>query len=74
MGSGRFIKAAEVAEDFEVSESKAYMIIKELNEELQQQGYITVAGRVSRKYYLERTYSDDVDCECKDDDTAAKGV
>ena len=31
-------------------------IIKKLNTELKEKGYITVAGRVSRKYYEERTY------------------
>ena len=52
----RFVKAADVAEDFGVSEGKAYAIIKRLNNELKEKGYITVAGRVSRQYYLERTY------------------
>ena len=31
-------------------------LIKQLNEELEQAGYLIVRGRVSRKYYLERTY------------------
>ena len=45
-----------VADDFGVSESMAYRIIRQLNKELKEKGYITVAGRVSRKYYQERTY------------------
>lgn len=57
MENSRFINAAEVAADFGISESKAYMIIKEMNDDLKKMGYITVAGRVSKKYYLERTYS-----------------
>ena len=39
-----------------VSESKAYKIIRQLNAELQAAGYLTVAGRVSRKYFEERIY------------------
>ena len=57
MENSRFINAAEVVADFGISESKAYMIIKEMNDDLKKMGYITVAGRVSKKYYLERTYS-----------------
>ncbi len=33
-----------------------YRIIRRLNDELKEKGFITVAGRVSKKYYLERTY------------------
>lgn len=58
MQTNRIITAAEVAEDFSVSEGMAYRIIKKLNSELKEMGYITVAGRVSRKYYEERTYFD----------------
>ena len=50
------MNAEEVAADFIVSEGKAYVIIKQLNDELKAKGYITVAGRVSRQYYIERTY------------------
>lgn len=56
MENSRFMNAAEVAADFGVSESMAYRIIKELNEELKAKGFITVAGRINRQYYNERTY------------------
>ncbi len=56
MKGSRFMNAAEVAADFGVYESKAYMIIKEMNDELKAKGYITVAGRINRQYYNERTY------------------
>lgn len=52
----RFVTSEEVQEDFGVSRTKAYEMIKQLNEELEQAGYLVVSGRVSRKYYLERTY------------------
>lgn len=52
----KFMKAAEVAELLECSKSKAYKIMQKLNKELEAAGSITVAGRVSRKYLMERLY------------------
>ena len=54
----RFVTSEEVQEDFGVSRTKAYELIRQLNEELEQAGYLVVRGRVSRKYYLERTYGE----------------
>ena len=56
MSEKLFIYAKEVAEDLEVSMSKAYKLIHAWNEELAAKGYTTVRGRVSRQYYLERMY------------------
>lgn len=47
--------AAEVAEIMDCCESSGYKIIQELNAELKAKGYIVRAGRVSRKYFYERT-------------------
>ncbi|MCM1488907.1 MAG: LysR family transcriptional regulator [Firmicutes bacterium] len=52
----KFIGATEAAEIMSVSRSTAYRIIKRLNDELDRKGYITIAGKVSRKYFLERLY------------------
>ena len=49
-----YIKVQEVMKILDVKETKAYKIIKELNQELEKKGYITVAGRVPRKYFFER--------------------
>lgn len=54
----RFMDVKEVAEYLCVSESKAYKIIQMLNSELRAQGYITIAGRVSRAYFERKVYSD----------------
>ena len=56
MENSMFVNADTVAADFGVSQSMGYRIIKRLNDELKAKGYITVAGRVSRQYYQERTY------------------
>ena len=74
MENSRFMNAVDVAADFGISESKAYTLIKEMNEELKRKGYITVAGRISKKYYLERTYGADVDSDCKEENAASKGA
>lgn len=51
-----FVTADTVAKDFGVSKGFAYRMIREMNEELKQKGYLTVSGRVSRQYYNERVY------------------
>ncbi|MCM1506356.1 MAG: helix-turn-helix domain-containing protein [Ruminococcus flavefaciens] len=52
----KFIKADEVAEMLEISKAHAYKIIRQLNGELEEKGFITISGRVSRQYFLERLY------------------
>lgn len=51
-----FLKAPEIADLMEVSIPYAYKIIRNLNHELQDKGYLTVSGRVSRKYFEEKYY------------------
>ncbi|MCI8363374.1 MAG: helix-turn-helix domain-containing protein [Eubacterium sp.] len=48
--------AKEVSEALGVKQSKAYSIIRELNQELCEKGYLTVAGKISRIYFHERIY------------------
>jgi transcriptional antiterminator len=52
----KFLKAVDVAQILQVSETTAYRIIKKMNVELQEQGKIIVAGKVSRKYFEEKVY------------------
>ena len=49
-----FIHADEVAEILGVSVSSAYRIIKRLNNSLKDQDKITVAGKISRRYFEEK--------------------
>ena len=51
-----FISADEMKEIFGISKSKAYSLVQELNAELKEKGYLTIPGRVSRKYFEERFY------------------
>lgn len=52
----QFIGAKEVAEILGVSDSKGYSVIRELNKELKEKGYIVVPGKVSRVYFQEKCY------------------
>lgn len=52
----RYYYVEDVMEMFGIKETKAYQIIKKLNSELNDKGYITVAGRISKKYFDERYY------------------
>lgn len=51
-----FISVSEVRDSLGVSQSKAYHIIHDLNEELKAKGYMIVSGRISRQYFIERFY------------------
>ena len=52
----KFIRADEVADELGVSKPYAYKLIRQLNEELKNKGFITIAGRVNRQYFNERLY------------------
>ena len=56
MASKLFISAKEVAKELEVSDSYAYRLIRQLNAELEQKGFVVVKGKISRKYFEERVY------------------
>ena len=51
----RFLTVTEVAQLLHISRSHAYKVIHRLNQELKAQGVITIAGRISRSYLMERT-------------------
>lgn len=55
-----FVKVDDVAKELGISKAHAYKLIRSMNGELQKQGYITIAGRVSRKYFEERVYGSDL--------------
>ena len=39
-----------------MSKPYAYRLIRKLNDELSAKGYITITGKVNRKYFLEKCY------------------
>lgn len=52
-----YLNVHDVMALLDVSQSKAYQIIKELNNEMATKGYLTVNGKVNRRYLMERCYS-----------------
>ena len=56
MAKNTFMRVEEVAEVLGISRSYAYRIVRRLNEELKAKGFLTIAGRVSRQYFMERVY------------------
>ena len=49
-----FLTVTEAAQMLHVSKSHAYKIVHRLNREMKQMGYLTIAGRISRAYLMER--------------------
>ena len=56
MNEKNFLSAEDVATYMGISVSKAYTIIRQLNNELKKNGYITVAGKVNRIYFEKKIY------------------
>ena len=54
MVGNSFMRVDEVAKELGVSKSYAYKLVQKLNAELKEMDYLTIARRVSKKYFLER--------------------
>ena len=51
-----FYTADDVAELLTISRPTAYRIIRKLNDELAEKGFIIISGRVPKKYFDEKYY------------------
>ena len=51
-----YITASELAEMLGVSVGHAYNIIRKLNQELEKNGFLVIAGKVPRRYFEKRWY------------------
>ena len=47
-----FVRAEEVARELGISKPYAYKLVREMNEK----GFLTIPGRVSRRYFEEKFY------------------
>ena len=56
MTESLFMKVGEVAQELGVSKSFAYQIMRQLNEELEKTGCITLNGRIDRKFFYDQFY------------------
>jgi len=52
--SNTFMRVDDVAAELGISKSYAYKIVRRLNTELKSMGYLTVAGRINKKYFMEK--------------------
>lgn len=51
-----FYTAEDIAKILNISKPTAYRIIKGLNVELREKGFIVISGRVPKKYFEEKFY------------------
>ena len=56
MSKNLFIKVDEMVKELQISRPYAYKLMREMNEELEKKGYMTISGRVSRQYFEEKFY------------------
>ncbi|MCL1879176.1 MAG: hypothetical protein FWF71_00905 [Actinomycetia bacterium] len=56
MARDTFLRASDVAQELGVSLAYAYKLIRRLNAELEERGFITINGRISRQYFTEKLY------------------
>lgn len=56
MSENRLVNKEEVQDILRCSQSVAYRVIRDLNEELNKKGYYTISGKVSLRYLNERFF------------------
>ena len=54
MTENSFMRVDDVARELGISKSYAYKIVQKLNTELREKGYLTISGRVNRRYFMEK--------------------
>ncbi|MDU5080283.1 ICEBs1 excisionase [uncultured Tissierella sp.] len=53
-----FYEVDDVMEILGVAKSTAYSIMRAMNKELKEKGYFIIAGKVPKKYFVEKFYCD----------------
>ena len=51
MTEKNYLTATDVSEYMGISKPMAYKIIRKLNDELNDQGFITISGKINRRYF-----------------------
>ena len=54
MNENSFMRVDDVVRELGISKSYAYKIVQKLNTELREKGYLTISGRVNRRYFMEK--------------------
>lgn len=63
MAKKQIVTAKDVMGILEVSESKAYGIIRQMNQELAAQGFIVIPGKVPTAYFEQKCFGVKVNAE-----------
>lgn len=63
MAKKQIVTAKDVMSVLQVSESKAYAVIRQLNSELKEQGYIVIPGKVPTAYFEQKCFGVKVNAE-----------
>ena len=58
MSEKRYYTALEVGKMIGVGRTSAYSIVKKLNKELSDKGYLVVDGKISKDYFESKYFSD----------------
>ncbi len=53
-----YMTVDDVAKALKISKSFAYKVIRKMNDEMEKQGYFTMAGRVNKQFFLNKTCYD----------------
>jgi len=54
MENNNFMRVEDVAKELGISKSYAYKIVQKLNADLRAKGFLTISGRINRKFFLEK--------------------
>lgn len=52
-----FLTAEEISEMLGISKGHSYKLIREMNAELKEQGFLVISGKIPSKYFEERWYN-----------------
>lgn len=51
-----FLTSNEVADLLNISQQQAYKIIRDMNKQLAENGFLILRGRINKKYFMEQIY------------------
>lgn len=54
-----YLTADDIAKELGISKPTAYVIIRQCNEELKEQGYLTIAGKIPTAYFAKKWFGYD---------------
>lgn len=51
-----FLTSKEVADLLNISQQQAYKIIRDMNKQLAEHGFLILRGKINKKYFMEQIY------------------